>query len=75
MTSQTTVEIDHTLSYYLEDINRYYGNVDKYPDRDVVKFLTRLKQQIEVDEKMCTLPFTQEWVIQYIDGLTASLLP
>ena len=75
MTSQTTVEIDHTLSYYLEDINRYYGNVDKYPDRDVVKFLTRLKQQIEVDEKMCAIPFTQEWVIQYIDGLTASLLP
>lgn len=75
MTSQTMVEIDHTLSYYLEDINRYYGNVDKYPDKAVVKFLTGLKQQIEVDEKMCTIPFTQEWVIQYIDELTTSLLP
>lgn len=74
MTSQTTVEIDHTLSYYLEAINNYYGNVDKYPDIDVVKFLTGLKKQIEVDERMCTLPFTQEWVMCYIDDLVRGLI-
>ena len=74
MTSQTAVEIDHTLSYYLEDINRYYGNVDKYPDKDVIKFLTGLKQHIEADEKMCTIPFTQEWVMCYIDDLIGGLV-
>ena len=74
MTSQTTVEIDHTLSYYLEDINRYYGNVDKYSDEIVVEVLTGLKQYIEADERMCTIPFTQEWVIQYIDDLIRGLI-
>ena len=74
MTSQTTVEIDHTLSFYLEAINRYYGNVDKYPDKVVVEVLTGLKQYIEADEKMCTIPFTQEWVIQYIDDLISGLI-
>ena len=74
MTSQTAVEIDHTLSYYLEDINRYYGNVDKYSDEIVVEVLTGLKQYIEADEKMCTIPFTQEWVIQYIDDLIGGLV-
>lgn len=74
MTSQTAVEIDHTLSYYLEAINNYYGNVDKYPDKVVVNFLTGLKQYIEADERMCAIPFTQEWVIQYINDLIGGLV-
>jgi len=67
--NQTHVEVDHVVSSYLECINEVYRSSGLLSWVSTEKELNKLKTSIIASKTMSQVPFTQGFLIQYIDDL------